>query len=243
MSKNVKPDKISRNSPCPCGSGKKHKRCCLQGNAGPQIEQRLATPREIEIMRKMNAASMNFEREKVKRFGHVRDIVHFEFQGQKMVAVGNHVHFSMKWKMFTDFLVDYAKCVLGMEWGQTEIEKPIAKRHQIVRWYSNAMTHMNSSSYEKMDGIKSCEMDGCTAAYFRLSYDLYTIRNHAQLQNRVIDRLKNNEQFQGARHELFTAATLIRAGFEIDYENEDDRTQKHPEFFAVHNRTKEIISS
>ena len=27
--------KISRNDPCPCGSGKKHKKCCL--NAAPQI--------------------------------------------------------------------------------------------------------------------------------------------------------------------------------------------------------------
>jgi len=29
---NRKPPKVSRNEPCPCGSGKKFKRCCL--NAG-----------------------------------------------------------------------------------------------------------------------------------------------------------------------------------------------------------------
>lgn len=26
--------KIGRNEPCPCGSGKKYKKCCLQGNGG-----------------------------------------------------------------------------------------------------------------------------------------------------------------------------------------------------------------
>ena len=29
---NVKRQKVERNGPCPCGSGKKFKRCCLQGN-------------------------------------------------------------------------------------------------------------------------------------------------------------------------------------------------------------------
>ncbi|EMF0406572.1 SEC-C domain-containing protein [Enterococcus durans] len=26
----TKPEKVGRNSPCPCGSGKKYKKCCLK---------------------------------------------------------------------------------------------------------------------------------------------------------------------------------------------------------------------
>jgi len=32
--------KISRNAPCPCGSGKKYKKCCLFRNGAESLEQR-----------------------------------------------------------------------------------------------------------------------------------------------------------------------------------------------------------
>ena len=32
--------KISRNAPCPCGSGKKYKKCCLSRNETEALEQR-----------------------------------------------------------------------------------------------------------------------------------------------------------------------------------------------------------
>ena len=31
--------KSSRNEPCPCGSGKKYKQCCLQGSGAPAIQE------------------------------------------------------------------------------------------------------------------------------------------------------------------------------------------------------------
>jgi uncharacterized protein YecA (UPF0149 family) len=36
--------KISRNAPCPCGSGKKYKKCCLQKHAAQSIIQRASSP-------------------------------------------------------------------------------------------------------------------------------------------------------------------------------------------------------
>ena len=242
MAKKRRTGKIGRNSPCPCGSGKKHKHCCLGKDTSSKLERRVATPREIDMMRKKIAAHRVNERRKIERFGHVRDIVHSDFQGHKLVAVGNRLHFSKNWKTFPDFLVDYVGHVLGTEWGKYELKKPADDQHQIIQWYSGAMRHMSSAGYIEKDGIKSCEADGFTAAYLRLSYDLYIIRNHAQLQEEVIKRLKNKDQFQGARHELFVAATLIRAGFEIEYENESDRTQKHPEFIAKHKKMNELLS-
>jgi hypothetical protein len=49
----------------------------------------------------------------------------------------------------------------------------------------------------------------------------------------VIGRLKNADQFQGAKYELFVAATLIRAGFDLQFEDESDPTSKHPELVAT----------
>lgn len=37
--------KIGRNDPCPCGSGKKYKKCCLRGNEEKEIQDRNLIPR------------------------------------------------------------------------------------------------------------------------------------------------------------------------------------------------------
>jgi hypothetical protein len=41
------------------------------------------------------------------------------------------------------------------------------------------------------------------------------------------------ENFQGARYETYVAGTLIRAGFDIEFEDEDDRRSTHVEFTAI----------
>jgi hypothetical protein len=61
------------------------------------------------------------------------------------------------------------------------------------------------------------------------------------LQKRIVERLKHKDQFQGARHELFSAATCIRAGYTIEFEDESDRSQKHSEFVATHRQTQQSI--
>lgn len=40
--------------------------------------------------------------------------------------------------------------------------------------------------------------------------------------------------FWGARYEVYVAATMIRAGYRLEYEDESDGSSKHPEFIAVH---------
>ncbi len=75
-----------------------------------------------------------------------------------------------------------------------------------------------------------------------LAYDLYVLRDNMRLQDAVVRRLKNRDQFQGARYELFVAATMIRAGFEIDYEDETDPTSKHPEFVATDKGTGQVVA-
>ncbi len=68
----------------------------------------------------------------------------------------------------------------------------------------------------------------------RLAYDPYLIKHNAKLQEEIVKRIKNKEQFQGARFELTVAASMIVAGFEINFEDESDRSKKHAEFIAKH---------
>jgi len=45
----VKREKVGRNAPCPCGSGKKYKKCCLGKDKEERVEKTTATPAELNI--------------------------------------------------------------------------------------------------------------------------------------------------------------------------------------------------
>jgi hypothetical protein len=80
------------------------------------------------------------------------------------------------------------------------------------------------------------------AGYFCFAYDLWVVSDTARLDKRLLQRLKNRDQFQGARHELFAEATCIRAGFDTQRENELNGSTRHAEFTAAHGPTKQRVS-
>lgn len=45
----VKKEKIGRNAPCPCGSGKKYKKCCLNKDEATRAQKTSVTPQEREL--------------------------------------------------------------------------------------------------------------------------------------------------------------------------------------------------
>jgi hypothetical protein len=171
----------------------------------------------------------------------VRPIIHADFQGYKVTVVGSEVHFAKSIRTFPDFLKGYLANVLGPDWGQAEIAKPYEERHEILKWYDR-MCRFQQKQKKNADGLYEAAPNGVMAAYLCLAYDLYVIRDNAALQKEVIRRLKHPGQFQSARYELFAAATCIRAGFEITYEDETDITRKHPEFIARHKDGGQEIS-
>jgi hypothetical protein len=159
------------------------------------------------------------------------------------VAVGSRLYSAdaTKWRTFPDFLTGYIASVLGKDWGLAELAKPLEERHQIMKWYDGTRRFQAQQKVEE-DGLFSAIPNGPYAAYLLLAYDLYTVHHHKGLQTKVVDRLKKHDQFQGARYELFAAATCIRAGFSIEYEEESDPKTKHPEFVGVHKDTGQKIS-
>jgi hypothetical protein len=73
-------------------------------------------------------------------------------------------------------------------------------------------------------------------AYLLLAFDLYVVGDNASLQSKVLRRLRDPARYQATRHELFTAVLAVRAGFEIEYE--DERLPgRHAEFIGTHRRT------
>jgi len=227
--------KVGRNDPCPCGSGKKYKKCCYLKQQPPKI-QRLP-PEVIKKFQEIQA----YENKRHNRYGEVRPIIHAKFKGHDFVAVGSELHYSKKWKTFPDFLLSYMPKRLGGAWGNAEIKKPLDQRHQIMKWY-DAMCHFQRKQKPDIGGIYKTVPNGAFSAYILLAYDLYILRDNRALRDDIIRRLKIPDQFQGARHELFATATCIRAGYSIAFENEKDSSKKHTEFIATHKHTGQKIA-
>lgn len=166
-------------------------------------------------------------------FGNIRPLITTVHQGHRFIAVGSRLYFDKRWRTFTDFLLFYVQDVMGRDWFQAEAAKPEPDRHPLIEWQCH-ITEISKTLPREPDGLISAEPDGIMSAYLLLAYDLYVLRDHGKLQDEVVRRLRHRDQFQGARYELFVAATFIRAGLEFAYEDETDGSRKHPEFVARH---------
>lgn len=220
-----------RNDLCRCGSGKKFKKC--HGDAHHRRPPESISPAIIELLeqtaRKQQAHRSNY--------GFVRPIIHADFADHKVVVVGSAIHWSKKWRTFPDFLSDYIKKKIPEKWYKSQLEKPLESRHPIAQWYYRYCEFQQRNNTRDENGLFSGEPDGPSLAFLVLAYELYLLEDHLSLQKKLIGRLLLPKGFQGARYEITVAATMIRAGFALGMEEEDDPSRQHPEFIATHTRS------
>jgi hypothetical protein len=188
-------------------------------------------PPELEkAIAEATAKAMAKETQRVAQQGLGRPIISAEIGGRRVVAVRNKLY-HVKGKTFHDFLGDYLRDVLDPAWGNAELKKPLSDRHPILQWY-DSMCNQQQRSGVTGDSIVEVEANGASAAWLRLAYDLYALDHNAELQKKLVGRLKNRDMFPGARYETYVAAAMIRAGFDIVFEDENDRSATHCEFVA-----------
>ena len=221
--------KIGRNQICPlCNSGKKFKKCCgnplqSENKSSPELNRTLEYNKAKELIREQQQ-------------GLGKPIIAAKFKDQQIIAVGSKIYHSSKWATFPDFLSDYLKTIMGAEWGNSEIKKNFNDRHPILQWYEKycklQQKHNNGSTK-----IKSLPATGAVFCYLGLAYSLYLLDHNVELQKRYIERLKDINNFQGAYYELIVANCLIRSGFKLELEDEDNSQTKHCEFSAVSKKT------
>ena len=235
--------KIGRNDPCICGSGRKFKFC--HGRLQHALPNLIATAQmESQIVaegKRLLERQKARELQRQKQQGLGRPIISVEHNGIRFVAVGNR-YYHGKWKTFPDFLQDYIKLLVGGNWGNAEIAKPLAERHPVLQWYDK-ICHLQLAHAGKPGEPYSTPMTGAASAYNRLAYNLYLIaHNGKDIQTRLLARLKNKDNFQGAYYETQVAAWLIRAGFELEFEDEQDTSHSHCEYTATYAPTGEKYS-
>jgi hypothetical protein len=223
--------KPGRNQPCPCGSGRKYKRC--HGSVAPAACSRepSAAPASISFASAADRhAAQEFIRQRQQGLG--RPIIAAKISDRQFVTVGKTLYQSSRWKTFSDFLQDYIRRVLDPAWCNAEIVKPFGERHPILHWHDNYCRHQRT--YIHTPGVVvSAPISGVVACYLGLAYSLYLLDHNVELQMRLLRRLKNVGNFQGAYYELMIANSLIRAGFSLTLEDETDPSSKHCEFAAI----------
>lgn len=177
------------------------------------------------------------------RYGQVRPEIAFEFHGYRFVAIGGKLIYmpANRCNFLSDVLIAYVPQLFRKEWFDQEIAKPRDERHPAMQWRVKGMNYMTSQP-KLPDGTYAVQFTGPLMAYMTFAYDLYVVDHNSRLDQRLIERLKRADQFQGARHELFAEATCLRAGFEIAHEDESDRSTRHAEFTATHKATGVKVS-
>lgn len=226
--------KPGRNEPCPCGSGKKFKRCHGGLNADYQV---MISRGAEEAQRRAEIHWIQQQRQQ----GLGRPIIAAQAGGKRIVAVGHRL-FQGAWPTFHEFLYSYIFDVLGRDWFEAQTQLEQNERHPVIRWHERLLATPKASDLAPGE-TRQTPMTGAISAFLTLAYDLYTLEHNndqthtPELRKLLIGRLKNQDQFIGARYEIRVAAMLLRAGFELEWEDETDRRSKHVEYTATYPRT------
>ncbi|UVL89466.1 YecA family protein [Pseudomonas sichuanensis] len=215
-------NKPGRNSPCYCNSGKKFKRC-HGAPAYADLQQSAYFQRH---------EAREFQRREQQGLG--RPIISAKVDEHRLVAVGNRLHAAKNWGTFHDFLRDYPRIALGEDWWQGEIQKSTDSQHRVVAWYTRAC---EQAALELPSDKVGTPSTGALSAYMHFAYDLYALKHSTHVESLLIERIKNTLSFSGATYEVRVAASFLRAGFTIEFEDETDRRSTHVEFVATHTRT------
>lgn len=224
----------SRNELCPCGSGNKFKRCHGSLAQNDQFigdaERQLLEQRAIAM-----------ESDRVRQQGRGRPIISTEFKGSRVVAVGSQL-FIGKWKTFHDFLVAYVCARLGQQWFVDEETKSADDQHPFLQWLR--VVREITRLHVEPGQVSAVPELGAVRAVAGFAYDLYLVEHHLESDvdkaqfERLIRRLKHKDQFFGARHELRAAGMLLRAGFLLTWEEEQQgKPGGYGEFIATYPET------
>jgi hypothetical protein len=136
-----------------------------------------------------------------------------------------------------------------MFYGQSQLgEDWIGRNTQNGQGLHPLVTHLiNGNSGVRLTGARDGKfvgvtMNGDLLAFLSFAYDLFTLADNAVVQQSLFDRLIKLDQYQGARYEMFVAASLIRSGFTIVFEDESDVSTSHCEFTATSKQTSRSFS-
>ena len=184
----------------------------------------------VEIFRRQEAERQAF----TERYGHAYPPQGVRVGGKVLMAHAGGIYSQIQEGPynFVNAIHDHALHFFGIDYLEQEEAKPFNQRNTAIQWMHSYVDRMQELERQG----KNAEIEGQVgvgAAWFRFAYDLFTIRDNANVERRLKERLLVNRSFQSARYELWVASICITAGFDLDFEDETDISKRHPEFIAT----------
>jgi len=243
--------KIGRNDPCPCGSGKKYKKCHLLrgGFANPRLTQVASTP-VLENMRRDIEGEHSDRRKTLEQLGVFIDfVVPVNFNGRKVWALGSRLYYDRpENETFHEFITFVLQQELGQKWWEEQAKLSATKQHFVFQcfrkhreWKTRNMTSENMDN-----GRWRAKPDGYSRALISLAFDVCSLLHAVHLPDIFLNKLRTYDDYQSVRYEIAVAALFARIGYKIKFLDEEVLGQKnqpkHPEFIATNPETSEEIA-
>jgi hypothetical protein len=153
--------------------------------------------------------------------------------GQKLRAVRDTIYSCPPEGTFHDFQLNFLLWTLGEKWFDEQMLKPFAERHVVLRWRderNEVLERYRDPAAPPNQPVKA-PLTGNMKALAVLADDIYQLEQALKSPRKIIERLCNMREFQGARYEILVASLFARCGFDIEFI--DDRAKKNPEFIAT----------
>lgn len=150
----------------------------------------------------------------------------------KFRAVGKKLYRRPLNESFHDFQLNHLLWLLGEDWFNAEMAKPLAERHVILRWRDERNQQLRKhQDPNNPEAPVRAPVTGGMRALQVLADDLYQLAHALEPPRKILERLRDLRQFQGARYEILAASLLARCGFEIEFI--EDASKRNPEFIAT----------
>jgi hypothetical protein len=223
-------NKIGRNDPCPCGKIKDN---------GKIIKYKYCHGFDIKpiIPEEVLEYFKNTPQEPYERGGFLtgRPFISTEFNGTRVRAVANRVYRRPLDETFHFFLFHEFFNTLTQTWVEEEEKKK--NPHVLVQWARETQDVIFKFDKPEENTVRGIKLSGNMRSLLAIAYDFYTLDHcGAPVSKKLLNRLRKESQFQGARYEIAVAGLVCRSGFEIKWNNDDG---KHCEFIGTHKVTND----
>jgi len=237
--------KIGRNDPCPCGSGKKYKYCCYK-KVIPIFTKLESAPELEELRKRCELESMERKIRYLEPLGIYVDFVKpLIYDGGKWWSLNDKVYYNHPAnETFHEFIIKVLCQTLGEQWRREQADLPEEQQHFIYHcWLKfNEWAQRNAVAENKIGNIYSNSPDGWTKSLLSLAFDVASIIHKEHMPIKLLNRLKNKAEYQGARYEVAIAAIFARLGFKLQFLDEQETVGSHPEFIANDVQSGESIA-
>lgn len=163
-------------------------------------------------------------------------------KNMRIWALGSRIfHSRPAHETFHEFILNHLRESLGQRWWEEQLAAQ--EKHFLFQGFikfDEWRMRSVSSAQKVSENVWYAAADGWSKMMSSLAFDVCTLQHTTQLPDRLLSRLRNRQEYQGAHYEIAIAAIFARLGCKINFlddGNKEDLLTPHCEFIATHKET------